>query len=60
MVTVRQQLHVQQQLDRQFTSGVGGWKLAKYGTGQAAIAVSISYPGASSTTVRTEQITITS
>ncbi len=39
---------------------LNGWKLAKNGTGQASISVSISYPGTASTTVRTEQITITS
>lgn len=39
---------------------LNGWKLAKKGTGQAVVAVAISCPGTASTTLRTEQITITS
>jgi hypothetical protein len=38
---------------------VYNWKLAKRGIGAATIMVSISYPGTTSTTQKTEQITIT-
>lgn len=38
---------------------VYNWKLGKNGTGAATIKVSISYPGSTSTTQKTEQITIT-
>ena len=36
------------------------WKLAKKGTGVATITVSIGYPGTTTTTQLSEQITITS
>ncbi len=38
---------------------VYNWKLAKSGTGDATIMVSVSYPGTTSTTQKTEQIIIT-